>query len=267
MQENTILTSESIQASGEIPQHVSIIMDGNGRWAGARFRPRVFGHHKGAVAVRRTVETARKLGVKYLTLYAFSDENWGRPAYEVSAVMDLLEKYINRELSNLHQNGIRLNAIGELHRLPERTKKILDQAILQLSGNSQMVLTLCLSYGGRSEIADAFKKIASKIETGQLTSSQISADLVGNYLWTAGMPDPDLMIRTSGELRLSNFLLWQHAYSEMYFCNSSWPDFSEAHFLEAVKSFQGRQRRFGLIKEASRPLTLEEMEELKREEY
>jgi len=267
LQENTILSPESVQASGDIPQHVSIIMDGNGRWAGARFRPRVFGHHKGAVAVRRTVEIARKLGVKYLTLYAFSDENWGRPAYEVSAVMELLEKYISRELSNLHRNGIRLNAIGQLNKLPDGTKKILDQAISKLATNSEMVLTLCLSYGGRTEISDAFKQIARKIEAGELTSSQVSAELIGDFLWTAGMPDPDLMIRTSGELRLSNFLLWQHAYSEMYFCKVSWPDFSDFHFLEAIQAFQGRQRRFGQIKEASRPLTLEELEELKREEY
>jgi undecaprenyl diphosphate synthase len=266
LQENTFLTLESVKASGEIPKHVSIIMDGNGRWAGARFRPRVFGHHKGALAVRRTVEAARQLEVKYLTLYAFSDENWGRPAYEVSAVMELLERYIAREIDNLNRNGIRLHAIGELSKLPATTKKVLDAAIAQLSGNSEMTLTLCLSYGGRTEISEALKKIVHKAEAGEITASKVNAELISEHLWTAGMPDPDLMIRTSGEQRLSNFLLWQHAYSEMFFSKVSWPDFSMLHFLEAIHSFQGRQRRFGRINEPSRPLSSEEIEELKREE-
>lgn len=257
---------ESIRVAGNLPAHVSIIMDGNGRWARERQRPRVFGHHKGAKVVRKIVELSRKLGIKYLTLYAFSEENWGRPQYEISTLMSLLEKYLTNETSHLTQNGVCLKAIGNLGRLPSKTQNAIHAAVESLKDNRELTLTLCLSYGGRQEILDAVKSIAKNVVDGELDLTSIDADLFSRHLATRDLPDPDLMIRTSGEHRLSNFLLWQHAYSEFYFAPVNWPDFTEMHFLESISTYQQRQRRFGLAGEQSRPLTETELAELEIEE-
>lgn len=266
MQGHSSLKLEDVKAVGKIPSHVSIIMDGNGRWAGERFRPRIFGHYRGAASVRQVVECSRSLGIKYLTLFAFSDENWGRPDDEVKFIMRLLERFLVKEKANLKQNGIRLQAIGRLGRLPSETRKVLVDTMSELSANTDMTLTLCLSYGGRSEICNAISKIAERVKNGEIRLEEITQELVGEHLWTSGLPDPDLMIRTSGEVRISNFLLWQHAYSEFYFTKVSWPEFSTGHFLEAIQSFQDRQRRFGLVNKPCRQLSPAEIEELEKED-
>lgn len=248
-----------------VPNHIAIIMDGNGRWASGFAKPRVWGHHKGAKAVRTTIESCRTLGVKYLTLYAFSDENWSRPKYEVETIMNLLFKYLKKEEANLAKNNIRLSVIGDTGRLPEATRTQLDKTMDALKDNDGMVLVLALSYGSKSEITSAVKDIASKIESGELSAKDVCAETIQNHLWTSDMPDPDLMIRTSGEQRLSNFLLWQLAYAEFYFTNVCWPDFNEKELLNAIKTYNGRDRRFGGVVE-SRPLSDTEVKELSQEE-
>ncbi len=228
-----------------LPQHIAIIMDGNGRWAQQQGKKRVFGHQSGVTAVRETTEAAAELGVKYLTLYAFSTENWNRPKEEVQALMALLVKTIRAELPTLHKNDIRLQAIGDLMTLPEATRQELQEAIQETQNNKRMTLILALSYSAKWEIVQAVKKLAGMVKAGQLDVGEIDEHWVSNALATSGIPDPELLIRTSGEARISNFLLWQIAYAELYFTNVFWPDFRRKNFYEALIDFQQRQRRFG----------------------
>ncbi len=228
-----------------IPQHVSIIMDGNGRWAKKRGNPRIFGHKNGVKAVRETVEAAGETGVKYLTLYAFSTENWNRPKAEVDALMSLLVNSIENETENLIKNKVRLQTIGCRESLPDNVNRKLDAIIANTSNGTGLTLILALSYSSKFEIIEAVKKIANKVAAGNLSDEQIDEKLISDYLQTASFPDPDLMIRTSGEYRLSNFLLWQSAYSELYFTPVLWPDFRKHDFFEAILDYQKRERRFG----------------------
>ncbi len=230
-----------------LPKHVAVIMDGNGRWAEKHAFPRVRGHRKGAESVRTIVTLCRKLGIGYLTLYAFSEENWKRPPHEVNALMKLLGSFLKRELKEMKENGIRLNVIGRPEKLPAATRKVLQDTIRETSHGSNMVLTLALSYGGRQEILDAVRAIARKVQNGAMDPSDISEDQFSGSLYTSGMPDPDLLIRTSGEYRISNFLLWQISYSEIYITPTLWPDFGEAEFLKALSEYQKRDRRFGTV--------------------
>lgn len=224
-----------------IPQHVAVIMDGNGRWARQQGEQRIFGHFSGVDAVRATLKAARNLGVKFLTLYAFSTENWNRPLEEVQALMDLLVKTIIRELDELDDNGVRLRAIGDMNMLPEDCRNELQSAMDRTAGNTEISLVLALSYSAKWEITEAVKQIVEKgIET-----ENISAETISNHLQTNNFPDPELMIRTSGEQRISNFLLWQLAYSELYFTDVLWPDFNESEFYKAICDYQSRERRFG----------------------
>ncbi len=233
----------------KIPAHVAIIMDGNGRWAKARRLPRVMGHREGMKSVRAVVETARKIGIKVLTLYAFSKENWQRPQDEVSFLMRLLAEYLQKEVEELHQKDIQIRAIGEIELLPKEVYELLVQAIKKTSQNQGMILNLALSYGGRAEIAHAAREIARACLAGKLKIEEVDEALFASYLYTKDLPDPDLLIRTSGELRLSNFLLYQCAYTELYFTPTLWPDFREKEFLEALKDYQRRERRFGKLSE------------------
>lgn len=232
-----------------LPQHVAVIMDGNGRWAKEKGKMRVFGHKNGVLAVRDTVEGAVEIGIKYLTLYAFSTENWNRPKLEVAALMELLVSTINKETKTLMENGVRLNAIGDLKSLPSRCYQQLQEAIDKTKDNKNCTLTLALSYSSRWEIVDAVRKIAVKVENKELSSEDITEQVISDHLNTAGMPDPELMIRTSGEYRISNYLLWQMAYSELYFTPKLWPDFRREDLFEAVIDYQKRERRFGMISE------------------
>lgn len=235
--------------SAKLPQHIAIIMDGNGRWANQRGEERVFGHHNGVESVRQVSEACAEIGIKFLTLYAFSTENWNRPKEEVDALMHLLVVTINNEISTLNKNRIRLKAIGDLNKLSEDVKQQLFEAIDKTSGNDRMDLILALNYSGRWEIADAVKKIAAGVESGQLKTEDINQETIGNYLDSHDIPDPELLIRTSGEYRLSNFLMWQTAYTEFYFTPVLWPDFRKVHLYEAILNFQQRERRFGLTSE------------------
>jgi len=230
-----------------LPKHVAIIMDGNGRWAEKHAFPRVRGHRKGAESVRTIVTLCRKLGIGYLTLYAFSEENWKRPPHEVNALMKLLGSFLKRELKEMKENGIRLNVIGRPEKLPATTRKVLQDTIRETSHGSKMVLTLALSYGGRQEILDAVRTLARKVKNGGMDPADISEDQFSGSLYTSGMPDPDLLIRTSGEYRISNFLLWQISYSEIYITPTLWPDFGEAELLKALSEYQKRDRRFGTV--------------------
>ncbi len=232
-----------------LPQHVAIIMDGNGRWAKEKGKFRVFGHQNGVLAVRDTVEGAVELGIPYLTLYAFSTENWNRPKLEVAALMELLVSTINKETKTLMDNDVRLNAIGDLKSLPARCYKQLQETIEKTSNNKRCTLTLALSYSSRWEIVNAVRTIAGKVEAGELKPDAIDEQLFSSHLTTAGMPDPELMIRTSGEYRISNYLLWQLAYAELYFTQKLWPDFRREDLFEAVIDFQKRERRFGMTSE------------------
>ena len=229
----------------KLPQHIAIIMDGNGRWAQKRGNNRVFGHQNGVAAVRDTVEAAVELGIGYLTLYAFSTENWMRPRTEIDALMSLLVSTINKETKTLKENNVRLSAIGDIDCLPKSVGKYLKKAIADTKGNTGLVLVLALSYSSRWEITNAVKQIAAQIEKGELKSENINSSLFEKFLNTAGFPEPELLIRTSGEYRISNFLLWQIAYSELYFCDTLWPDFRREHLYEAILSYQKRERRFG----------------------
>lgn len=231
---------------GKLPTHLAIIMDGNGRWAQKRLLNRIIGHEKGIDAVRRVVRLCREMGISYLTLYAFSNENWNRPSREVSALMKLLERYLLNELPEMMGNSIRLNAIGRLDLLPASAKKTLHHCIKETENNKGMVLNLALSYGGRAEIVDAVQRIADDLGEGRVRASDITEEIFSTYLYTRDMPDPDFLIRTSGEMRISNFLLWQIAYAEIYVTETLWPDFGENDLINALLDFQKRERRFGL---------------------
>ncbi|NLD38825.1 MAG: isoprenyl transferase [Desulfatiglans sp.] len=229
----------------KLPIHVAAIMDGNGRWAKKRMMNRVKGHEEGTESVRTIVRTSRKLGIRYLTLYAFSEENWKRSRLEIAALMEILKRFLKSELSEMLDNGIRLNAIGDIDKLPPDARKVLYETIEKTSANNDMVLTLALSYGARQEIVNAVKEIAARVKSGKLDIEDINDDMIGNSLYTAGIPDPDLLIRTSGEYRISNFLLWQVAYTEIYVTPTLWPDFREKEYLTALLDYEKRERRFG----------------------
>jgi undecaprenyl diphosphate synthase len=233
----------------KLPKHVAVIMDGNGRWAKEKGKMRVFGHKNGVLAVRDTVEGAAEVGIENLTLYAFSTENWNRPKLEVTALMELLVSTINKETKTLMENNVRLNAIGDLHSLPKRCYKELQEAIAKTAANTRLTLTLALSYSSRWEILNATKLIATDMASGKIKPEEINEKLFENYLSTHNLPDPELMIRTSGEHRISNYLLWQLAYAELYFTPKLWPDFRREDLFEAVYNYQQRERRFGLTSE------------------
>jgi undecaprenyl diphosphate synthase len=231
--------------SNKIPTHVAIIMDGNGRWAKKQGLMRIFGHHKGVDAVRDAIEFAAEIGIKYVTMYAFSTENWNRPPIEVNALMKLLVDSIEKELPTLMKNGIRLKTLGNISQLPGNCAEQLFKAEEQTKNNDNTTLILALSYSGRWDITQAMKKIGNDIQNGLLDPNSITDELIGETLNTAHYPDPDLLIRTSGEQRISNFLLWEIAYSEVYFTEVLWPDFTKQHFLDAILDYQNRERRFG----------------------
>lgn len=228
-----------------LPRHVAIIMDGNGRWAQRRKKPRLYGHKVGADSVRDIVETCREIGIRYLTLYAFSSENWQRPAQEVTGLMSILRRYLEAELPRMLKNDIRLMSIGDRQRLPESVREVLVKTIEATAANSQLTLNLALSYGGRDELVRAVKKISQLCLDGRLDVEAISDQTISENLDTHTMPDPDLLIRTGGESRLSNFLLWQLSYAEIYFTDTMWPDFRKEIFLQALTDYQVRERRFG----------------------
>jgi undecaprenyl diphosphate synthase len=228
-----------------LPRHIAIIMDGNGRWARARGLPRIAGHRQGAEAVRRTVRAAGELGIPYLTLFGFSSENWKRPLEEVDDLMGLLRHYLRGEIAELHRNGVRLRVIGDLARLATDIVTLIANAETLTRNNSGISLTMALSYGGRAEIATAVRALAAKAAEGALSPQDIDETAISGHLFTAGIPDPDLLIRTSGEQRISNFLLWQCAYSELVFTKTLWPDFGQADLEQAIADFGGRERRYG----------------------
>ena len=241
--------SEQTNVSGldrtRLPRHVAIIMDGNGRWARGRGLPRVMGHRAGIKSVRTAAEMAREVGLEVLTLYAFSVENWKRPAGEVSTLMRLLNEYLRRELLTLMKNEIRLNVLGDFEGLPVLVQRHLKRVMKETQENRKMVLNLALNYGGRSEIVQAARRIAEQVKAGKLKPANLDEELFSRFLYTAGQPDPDLLIRTSGEHRISNFLLWQISYAELYLTPKFWPEFGKADFLEALREYQRRERRFG----------------------
>ncbi|RMH71939.1 MAG: isoprenyl transferase [Gemmatimonadetes bacterium] len=236
-----------------LPKHIAIIMDGNGRWAKARNRPRIFGHRAGVDTVREIVRTCGEIGIQHLTLYTFSSENWRRPKSEVDGLMLLLQRTLAREVDELDKNNVRLSMIGRMHELPDTIQKEMTKAIRRLSHNTGLHLVLALNYGGRLEILDAVRQIATKVQQGKLAPGQINEAIIDQHLYTRNMPDPDLVIRTSGEMRVSNYLLWQIAYSEFYITDVYWPDFSPDKLFEALREYQKRSRRFGGI--AAQPET------------
>ena len=231
----------------KLPKHIAIIMDGNGRWAEKRLMNRIRGHEAGAETVRTIVKTCREIGIPILTLYAFSTENWQRPKIEVATLMVLLKKFIDSEQKEMIENNIRLNAIGELANLPADVRKSLGRTMDLTKSNDGMVINLALSYGGRSEIASMVKIIAEKARNGEIDSVTITEEFIADHLYTAGMPDPDLLIRTSGEMRISNFLLWQIAYTEIFITDTLWPDFGRDELISILIDFQSRERRFGNV--------------------
>ena len=230
---------------GTLPRHVAIIMDGNGRWAALRSRPRVDGHRAGAAAVRDVVEASAELGLEALTLYAFSTENWKRPRYEIWTLMNLLKEYLRRELDNLCSNGIRLEVLGRWKELDDSIVRAIDQAVEATRDGDRMVLNVAINYSGRCEIVDACRQIVTDWASGKRT--EIDEETIGRYLYSAGSPDPDLLIRTSGEMRVSNFLLWQIAYTEIWVTDTLWPDFRRAELYQAICEYQQRERRFGAV--------------------
>ena len=232
-----------------IPQHIAIIMDGNGRWAKQHGEDRIFGHHEGVNSVREIVEACGEIGVKYLTLYAFSTENWNRPKDEVDALMELLVSTISLEATNLHKKGVKLQVIGDVKSLPVSCQKELQESMELTANNTSVTLILALSYSSKWEITEAVKKIGRKIESGEIKANAITSKLIEEELNTRAFPDPELMIRTSGEHRISNFLLWQLAYAEFYFTDVLWPDFRKNEFFKAIISYQNRERRFGKTSE------------------
>lgn len=235
--------------NGNIPTHIAIIMDGNGRWALKNGLPRAAGHRKGVETVRIMVESCIKLSIKYLTLYTFSTENWKRPKKEITTLMRLMVRSLQNETNELHANGVRINTIGDKNLLPQIVQNELDQAVEKTKNNTKLVLNLAVSYSGRWEITHAVKKIAQLYKDEKITLSDIDETLISKSLDTADMPDPDLMIRSGGEYRISNFLIWQLAYSELYVSNVLWPQFKCKHLVEAIENYQSRERRFGLISE------------------
>ena len=232
-----------------LPRHVAVIMDGNGRWAQRRGFSRIEGHKRGKDSVRAVVEASRRLGIPYLSLFAFSTENWQRPRREVNALMSLLRRYVRTELNRMMKNEVRVVAIGDLGRLPEAVRRDLEAAIEKTRHNTRLTVGLCVSYGGREDIVQAARRLAREVEAGQLAPEAIDEQTLAQRLGTDGMPDPDLLIRTSGEMRLSNFFLWQLAYTEIYVTDTLWPDFREPEFLEALLHYQQRERRFGRTRE------------------
>jgi len=232
-----------------LPRHIAIIMDGNGRWAKQRGRMRVFGHENGVDAVRRTVENCAKFKIDFLTLYAFSTENWKRPKLEVQTLMRLLVASLRKELTTLNKNNIRLNAIGNLDFLPAKVAKELNEVIAKTANNTGLTLTLALSYGSREELKSAIKSISFKVKNNIISEDDIDETVINTHLYTHDLPDVDLLIRTSGEHRISNFLLWQIAYAELYFIDVFWPDFNEQHLVDAITNYQNRERRFGKTSE------------------
>jgi undecaprenyl diphosphate synthase len=234
---------------GKIPQHVAVIMDGNGRWARQRNRPRVFGHRKGVEAIRSTLRAARKAGVRYLTLYAFSTENWNRPEREVNALMELLVSSLRKETAELLQEGVRIGVIGNVEQLPSVCRRELLEAMRLTEKNDTLRMNLALSYSGRWDVLQAVRNLAARAVQGELDPASIDEASFGQALSTSGIPDPELLIRTSGEYRISNFLLWQTAYSELYFTPTLWPDFGEEEFYTALLDYQNRERRFGKTSE------------------
>jgi undecaprenyl diphosphate synthase len=241
---------DEIQQSGKCPRHVAIIMDGNGRWAGKRGLPRTEGHSAGVKAVRQVVEVASEIGVEYLTLYTFSVENWNRPKAEVASLMELLSRTTLEELNDLMKNNVRLIATGRIDGLPMVRRKVLQSAIKKTSGNTGLTLNLALNYGGRTEIIDAIQAVIKEVQAGKLKPADIDVEKFSSYLYTAGLPDPDLLIRTSGEMRLSNFLIWQTSYTEIYITETLWPDFGKADFVAALQDYIKRDRRFGRVNSA-----------------
>lgn len=228
-----------------IPKHIAIIMDGNGRWAKARKLPRTMGHRAGMKTIKTIVRECGNLGVKYITLYAFSTENWKRPSEEVGALMDLVVEFVEKELDELHENDIKLNSIGDISKLPEKSRKSIEAAKEKTKNNKSLTLNIALNYGGRDEIVKGVKEIATLVSEGKLKIEDIDEKEISNHLYTKGMPDPDMIIRPSGELRLSNYLLWQSAYSEFWFSNINWPDFTENDLRKAISDYQKRDRRYG----------------------
>ena len=235
----------SADAKANLPKHVAIIMDGNGRWAKQRHLPRVEGHRAGAESARIIIRTAGELGIKYLTLYAFSAENWNRPKDEVDALMKYLVHYLKSETPELNKNNVRLEVIGQIYRLPENVQEHLRKSITTLSKNNGLTLVMALSYGSRIEIVEAVRNIAEKAKQGKLDPADINEEVISQHLWTRNVPDPDLLIRTSGEMRLSNFLLWQISYTELVVTQTFWPDFRKSQFFAALEEYTRRHRRFG----------------------
>ena len=235
----------SLEARGQLPQHVAIIMDGNGRWAKQRHLPRIEGHRQGAESARVIIRAAGDLGINYLTLYAFSAENWNRPKDEVDALMKYLVHYLKSETPDLNRNNVRLDAIGQIYRLPENVQEQLKKSIATLAKNNGLTLVLALSYGGRNEIVEAVRNIAEKVRRGHLEPADITEQTVSQHLWTRHLPDPDLLIRTSGEMRVSNFLLWQISYAEFVITPTLWPDFRKPQLYAALEEYAKRHRRFG----------------------
>jgi len=235
----------SSEAKASLPAHVAVIMEGNGRWAKARGLPRIEGHRQGAESARVIIRTAGELGIKYLTLYAFSAENWNRPKDEVEALMKYLIHYLKTETPELNKNNVRLEVIGQIYRLPENVQEHLKKSIATLSKNNGLTLVMALSYGSRIEIVDAVRGIAEKVKRGRLDPADITEQVFAQHLYTRGIPDPDLLIRTSGEMRVSNFLLWQISYAELVITPTLWPDFRKPHFFAALEEYALRHRRFG----------------------
>ncbi len=231
----------------KLPAHVAIIMDGNGRWAKKRLLNRINGHEKGSDTVRNVVRTCREIGISYLTLYAFSTENWQRPKTEVEALMTLLKNFLHSEQKEMVENDIRLRVIGQVDRLPEKVQEALNQAMSATKDNTAMTLILALSYGGRAEIIRMVQEVSKRIKDGEIDPNAITAELIADHLYTRNIPDPDLLIRTSGEMRISNFLLWQIAYTEIFVTPTLWPDFGRGELLEILKDYQGRERRYGQV--------------------
>ncbi|MEE9270832.1 MAG: isoprenyl transferase [Candidatus Krumholzibacteria bacterium] len=237
---------EILEHASNLPEHIAVIMDGNGRWAKQRKLPRLEGHRVGRESVRTIIRTCARIGISYLTLYTFSLENWQRPADEVQGLMLFLEEVLKKEYLELDQNGVRLRTIGRIDMLPASTRAVLDETIEKLKNNTRLVLTLAISYGGRAEIIDATKRIARDARDGTIGIDDVDDSLFRAYLYDPGLPDPDLLIRTSGEVRISNFLLWQIAYTELFVTDVLWPDFREKELIESIEAYQKRERRFGL---------------------
>lgn len=235
--------------TASLPRHIAIIMDGNGRWAKSNGKPRIFGHRNGVKSVKRVTEVAAELGIEFLTLYAFSTENWNRPPTEVNALMHLLVETVKKELRTLNKNGIKLQAIGNIQALPKKTYDTLVEGIELTKNNTKMTLNLALNYSARWELTEAMRQIAEKVKAGELSPEQVSEAEISQHLTTYGIPDPELLIRTSGEHRVSNYLLWQLAYTEFYFTDVFWPDFGEKELHTAILDYQNRERRFGKISE------------------